>query len=106
MKRFGEKSLLFIGISIILLTISLFADILYSFEIIRTIIFIGSIILFIASFILSIVGLIKDDKKIYSIISLCLSILTIIFIILFFTVLLPSAMKDVINSMQKSYGVK
>ena len=87
MKKFGLKSLSFLGTSIILMIfhfIFLDAD-----EIVRDILFYGSIICFIISFVLCIIGLIKDKKKMYSIISLILMILIILYVYFYINNIVP-----------------
>lgn len=84
---------LFIGIIFISLSMSFVIEA----ELIRGILFYGSIILGVVSLVLSIIGLIKDQKKAMSIITLIAIIVIVLLSIYCYTVLLPKAINETID---------
>ena len=94
--KFGVLSSVCLFISMVLMSLFIASDI--NVEIIRGILFYGSILIAVCSLILSIIGIIKDQKKTMAIISLIVIILAIALGIYFYMVLLPNAINETINS--------
>ena len=91
------------SICLFIAMVSISIAFVFEIELIRGILFYGSIILGILSLVLSIIGLIKDQNKAMSIIALIAIVLIIVFSIYCYQVLLPKAIDESINSWMNTW---
>lgn len=96
--KYGVKSLLCFGLSILFLVFWFIFFVNINSEIILGFFFYGAFLLVILSFILGIIGIIKDKKKILSVISIAIILLFIIGIIYYVNVILPNDIENTINN--------
>ena len=75
-------------------------------EIIGGILFYSGIIIEVISFILGLIGLIKDEGKIVSTISIALLIILILSFLYYINFIIPKETIKAINSWQSSWGIK
>lgn len=100
--KFGINSLLYLVLGVLFFI--LFLMISGTNE--RVFFFYGGFILFVLSFVLGLIGIIKDTKKLLSIISVFILLLFIFGVFYYYIFVLPKEIEGVINNWQSVWGIR